>query len=54
VRDTKLSDHMHWLDAVRAGLLFCDICGKQLQSGAFWDGERHICSKCEFKRMEVK
>lgn len=46
MRQLKLSDCMHWSDAVRAGLLFCDICGKQIHDGCAWDGKRNICSSC--------
>lgn len=47
VDQTKLKDHMHWSDAVRNNLLFCDQCGEKIEQGCYSDGSGKIlCDDC--------
>ena len=45
INQTKLRDYMHWSDAVRNNLLFCDLCGEPIKQGCYADGSGEIlCS----------
>lgn len=38
---------MHWSDAVRSNLLFCDLCGKPIKQGCYDNGSGEIlCDDC--------
>jgi len=52
MKQSKLSNHMHWSEAVRSGLLHCDICRKQIRQGYFWDSTRNMCTKCGMEALK--
>lgn len=44
---TQIKDHMHWSDAVRSGLLFCGVCGEQIEQGCCMNSDGEImCDNC--------
>jgi len=44
---TQIKDHMHWSDAVRKGLLFCGVCGEQIEQGCYMNKDGDIvCDDC--------
>ena len=45
---TQIKDHMHWSEAVRNGLLFCTVCGEQIEQGCTVDKDGDVtCDDCE-------
>ena len=45
---TQIKDHMHWSQAVRNGLLYCSICGEQIEQGCYTNNDGDIiCDNCE-------
>ena len=50
VIQTQIKDHMHWSEAVQNGLLFCTVCGEQIEQGCTMDKDGNImCDECEEK-----
>jgi len=55
MRQKTLADCLPWWEAVRCRLLRCDGCGKILDQGYFWDGERRLCLGCSLRRrLKIK
>ena len=54
-KQKHISDFMHWSEAVRKGILFCDECGAKIDTGCIVDSNnRNICCQCESKRYKKK